>query len=161
MIKPSDYLTFTRNGVTHLGIEQAYATRVRRMLRNAYRQGMMSKYVLLFLLLIAPAVAREDGNWSRGSEMIKQWFSELMRPDAPAYSCCGEADAFESDIFTQTANGSYEAVITDGKGLLPNGTHIVIPDAKIKWDRGNPTGHGWVFLSSAGEVYCYITPAGA
>lgn len=160
MIKPPDYLTFTRNGVTHLGIEQAYATRVRRMLRNAYRQGMMSKYVLLFLLLIAPAVARED-DWSRSDAMIREWFSELKQPDNPYMSCCGEADAFESDIFTQTADGNYEAVITNGKGVIPNGVHVIIPDAKIKWDRGNPTGHGWVFLSSAGEVYCYITPAGA
>ena len=36
--------------------------------------------------------------------------------------------------------------------MIPNGTRITIPDAKIKWDKGNPTGHGIVFIGSQGQI---------
>ena len=54
-------------------------------------------------------------------------------------SCCGEADAYEADIF-EVEGGHYVAVITDGKGEIPNGTKIPVPNNKIKWDEGNPKG---------------------
>ena len=34
------------------------------------------------------------------------------------------------------------------------------PNNKLKWDRSNPTGHGIVFLSRAGYVFCYVQPGG-
>jgi hypothetical protein len=52
------------------------------------------------------------------------------------------------------------AVITNGKGVIPDGTRILVPNQKIKWDSGNPTGHGINFISSNGQVYCYVTPSG-
>ena len=39
-------------------------------------------------------------------------------------------------------------------------TIIQIPPNKIKWDRGNPTGHTVVFLSSARYVYCFVQNGG-
>jgi hypothetical protein len=33
-------------------------------------------------------------------------------------------------------------------------------DPKIKWDRGNPTGHGIIFIGGGDEVYCYLPPGG-
>ena len=44
-------------------------------------------------------------------------------------SCCGEADAYEADIF-EAEGGHYVAVITDGKGEIPNGTKIPVPNHK-------------------------------
>jgi hypothetical protein len=65
--------------------------------------------------------------------------------------------------------------------MLPAGTKFAVPNQKIKWDNGNPTGHGIVFLSGvvpvstppwAGTVYvlvkdglgrilyCYVPPSG-
>jgi len=52
------------------------------------------------------------------------------------------------------------AVITDGKGMIPAGTRIDVPNRKMKWDRGNPTGHGIIFIGSQGQVYCYVAPGG-
>jgi hypothetical protein len=36
-------------------------------------------------------------------------------------SCCGEADAFEADSF-ELEDKHYVAIISDGKGVIPNGT---------------------------------------
>jgi hypothetical protein len=74
-------------------------------------------------------------------------------------SCCGEADAFEADTF-EIDGDHYVAIITDGKGVLQPGARIAIPNHKMKWDKGNPTGHGIVFIGTRGEVYCYVTPGG-
>ena len=81
-----------------------------------------------------------------------------MQPDNPAVSCCGEADAFEADTF-EVDGDHYVAVITAGKGVLPNGTRM--PNSKMKWDRGNPTGHGITFIGAAGALYRYVAPGGA
>ena len=56
--------------------------------------------------------------------------------------------------------GGYIAVITDGKGDIPNGTKIPVPNHKMKWDEGNPTGHGIIFIGIQGQVYCYVAPGG-
>jgi hypothetical protein len=114
-----------------------------------------------FLLAVAQVFARPGPQWAGEPESIRQWFQSLMQPDNPSMSCCGEADAYEADNFEEDASGNYVAIITDGKGVIPNGTHITIPDAKIKWDKGNPTGHGFVFIGSQGQIYCYVTPGGA
>ena len=44
--------------------------------------------------------------------------------------------------------------------MIANGTRIPVPNRKMKWDKGNPTGHGIIFISTMGDVYCYITPGG-
>jgi hypothetical protein len=54
----------------------------------------------------------------------------------------------------------YVAIITDGKGVIPNGTKIPVPNHKLKWDKGNPTGHGIIFMGLRGQVYCYVVPGG-
>lgn len=123
------------------------------------------KRLIVLLALLAPAIAhaRDNGQWQDADPQVRAWFRSLMQPDNKYMSCCGEADAFESDIFEQQ-DGHYVAVITDGKGIIPDGTRIVVPDNKIKWDAGNPTGHGIIFIGggrgSALQVYCYISPGG-
>ncbi|HLH98044.1 MAG TPA: hypothetical protein VKW08_23300 [Xanthobacteraceae bacterium] len=109
--------------------------------------------------LSAPVQARDNGQWANSPVQIRQWFKGLMQPDNPYLSCCGEADAYEADTFE--VNGDhYVAVITDGKGVIPNGTRIDVPNSKMKWDSGNPTGHGILFLSSSRQPLCYVTPGG-
>ena len=49
---------------------------------------------------------------------------------------------------------------TNGKGVIPEGTRIPVPNQKLKWDEGNPTGHGIIFIGSNGQVFCYVTPGG-
>ena len=78
---------------------------------------------------------------------------------AYSMSCCGEADAFEADSF-EVSGDEYVAIITNGKGVIPEGTRIPVPNQKMKWDEGNPTGHGIIFIGSNGQVFCYVTPGG-
>ena len=113
----------------------------------------------LFLLLTLPTIARDLGQWDNQPIAVRQWFQGLMQPDNPYVSCCGEADAFEADTFEVVGN-QYVAVITNGKGIIPVGTRIPVPNQKLNWDNGNPTGHAIIFIGSGGQVYCYVTPGG-
>jgi hypothetical protein len=113
-----------------------------------------------------PAAARDLGQWETQSTNVRQWFQTLMQPDVPHLSCCGEADAYWADTF-EVSDGHYVAIITDDRpdGPLRRphrdlGQRIVVPDNKIKWDAGNPTGHGIIFIGSGGQVFCYVTPGG-
>jgi hypothetical protein len=98
-------------------------------------------------------------NWPEADPVINAWYKTLTQPDHPELSCCGEADAFEADNF-ETEGDHYVAIITNGKGVIPNGTRIPVPNTKMKSDKGNPTGHGIIFIGVGGEVYCYVTPSG-
>jgi hypothetical protein len=111
------------------------------------------------LVTLLPAAARDNGQWGEQPAAVRQWFQSLMQPDYPAVSCCGEADAFEADTF-EVEGDHYIAIITDGKGVIPPGTRIPVPNVKMKWDAGNPTGHGIVFIGPQGQVYCYVAPSG-
>jgi hypothetical protein len=125
----------------------------------------LSLAAIVVLGAILPAVARDNGQWADAPANIRQWFQSLMQPDNPAVSCCGEADAFEADVF-EVEGDHYVAIITDGKGVIPNGTRIPVPNHKMKWDAGNPTGHGVIFLRpemvrlNEWTVYCYVAPGG-
>jgi hypothetical protein len=88
----------------------------------------------------------------------------LMQPDVPNASCCGEAGAYWADG-VHVRDGKTYVTITDdrpdeplGRPHLDVGTEIEIPNNKLKWDKGNPTGHGIVFLGRAGYVFCYVQP---
>lgn len=121
---------------------------------------ILALFVFAIAVLIAfHALARDDGQWSDAPATNRTWFQNLMQPDNPSISCCGEADAYEADIFTQDKEGRYIAIITH-EGSPRQGQQITIPNHKIKWDKGNPTGHGIVFMGTTGEVYCYVTPSG-
>jgi hypothetical protein len=115
--------------------------------------------IVLHSAMAPTARARDNGQWSDRPVSVRQWFQSLMQPDNPNMSCCGEADAFEADTF-EVAGDHYVAIITDGKGVLAPGTRIDIPNQKMKWDKGNPTGHGIVFIGTKGNVYCYVAPGG-
>src|SRR5579883_305601 len=114
---------------------------------------------LALLPTILPAAGRDNGQWANSPAQIRSWFQSLMQPDNPAMSCCGEADAFEADTF-EVEGDHYVAVVTKGKGEVADGTRIPVPNNKMKWDAGNPTGHGIIFIGSQGQVYCYVAPGG-
>ena len=115
--------------------------------------------LILLEQAVPNALARNNGQWESSPPHIRRWFQELKQPDNPRVSCCGEADAYEADLFEVDEN-RYVAIITDGKGDIPNGTKIPVPNHKLKWDEGNPTGHGIIFIGLQGQVYCYIVPGG-
>jgi hypothetical protein len=107
---------------------------------------------------------RYDKEWENNPPHIRKWFQGLMQPDFPQASCCGEADAYEADLFERDGNNWVAIITGQGPGVankphIPEGTRVSVPNSKMKWDRGNPTGHGIIFIGSRGEVYCYVTPA--
>jgi len=120
-----------------------------------------SVIVLGLFLVISPASARDLGQWSDSA--VAEWFRSLMQPDAPMVPCCGEADAYWADSF-ETDGDKFVAIVTDTRDDGPlhrqhiePGNRVTIPNAKLKWDKGNPTGHGILFIG-AGGVYCYLPP---
>jgi hypothetical protein len=122
--------------------------------------------IFALLLLSTPAAARDLGQWEAQPTYVRQWFQKLMQPDNPHISCCGEADAYWADSF-EVNGDQYVAIITDERPDAPLGRphrevgeKIAVPNHKIKWDEGNPTGHGVIFIGGGGLVYCYIAPGG-
>ena len=118
-----------------------------------------------FVLSVSKAPARDLGQWDNVDPLTRQWFRELKQPDNPSLSCCGETDAYWADDY-EVNGDQYIAVITDERDDKPlrrhhieNGTRFVVPNNKIKWDSGNPTGHGVIFIG-IGEVLCYLPPGG-
>ena len=128
------------------------------------------KRIILFLGIcgcsIAELGARDLGQWEGADPAIRQWYQSLMQPDIPTSSCCGEADAYWADE-VHVRNGRTYVRVTDdrpdgplGRPHVEKGTEIEIPHNKLKWDRSNPTGHGIVFMSRTGYVFCYVQPGG-
>ena len=112
---------------------------------------------ILYSVKISPAHDHEHPE-------LDEWYAGLMQPDAPTVSCCGEADAYWCDTI-HVKDGKTFCTITDDRVVLhrphvPVGTVIEIPDNKLKWDRGNPTGHAVVFLSTSNHVYCFVQGTG-
>jgi hypothetical protein len=126
----------------------------------------MRRILTVFMLLASPAAARDFGQWEAQSPDVRSWFQRLMQPDSPLVSCCGEADSYWADSYKVDA-GRYVAIITDerpdqplGRPHREIGEKIVVPNNKVKWDEGNPTGHGIIFIGVGGQVYCYVPPGG-
>lgn len=127
------------------------------------------RIIILFTLLsITYSYARDNGQWENSNPAVKDWYQKLMRPDFPTMSCCGEADAYWADE-VHVRDGKTYAIITDDRDdgplkrpHIPNGTEIEVPSEKLKWDKGNPTGHNVLFLSSGiyRYVFCFVQGSG-
>lgn len=109
--------------------------------------------------------ARDAGQWEDTDGKLRVWYQQLMQPDNPEQSCCGEADAYYADK-VYTKNGKNYAIITDlrpdgplNRPHLPPGTVFEIPNHKMKFDRGNPTGHNIIFVFNA-HVLCFVDNGG-
>jgi hypothetical protein len=120
----------------------------------------------VLVLSICKAPARDFGQWDGLDPLHRKWFDELMRPDEPDFRCCGLADAYWADSY-EVKGDQYVAIITDPRDDIPlgrphieNGKRFAVPNTKIKWDRGNPTGHGIIFIGYDAEVFCYVPPGG-
>jgi hypothetical protein len=121
----------------------------------------------LVCLFAGGALARDTGQWEKSDPAIRRWFETLTMPDIPTALCCAFSDAYWADEIHVRDGKSYVTVTDDrddaplGRPHIPNGTEVEVPNHKLKWDKGNPTGHGILFLSPTGFVYCYVQPGGA
>lgn len=126
----------------------------------------MLKFVLLFLVLAAPATARDNGQWENSDPKIREWMQGLKRPDNPTMSCCGESDAYWCDDISVRKGKTYCKITDDrpdkprGRPHIPLGTEFEIPNAKLKYDEGNPTGHSIIFVNPYGYVWCFVFGTG-
>lgn len=136
---------------------------------------MRTVWLVLFILslgivwffLSLQVHARDLGQWTAVDPKISHWFQSLMQPDAPSIPCCGEGDAYWADDVRTGPDGQLYAVITDdrpdqplGRMHIGIGTEIPVPNNKIKYDQGNPTGHTVIFVGPTGHVYCYVQNGG-
>lgn len=117
-------------------------------------------------IAIGGADARDLGQWQNTDPATKQWFETLMQPDNPTYSCCGPADGYWCDDI-HVRDGKTYCSVTDDRPDEPLhrphfdvGAEIAVPDGKLKWDRGNPTGHSIVFMNAAAMVFCFVQGSG-
>lgn len=113
---------------------------------------------MLWLMTCTPAIAHDDDH------AHDAWYAELRQPDNPSASCCGVADAYWCDDYFARGDKAFCKLTDDreikGRPSLPIGTEFEIPPNKLKFDRGNPTGHAIVFLSAGGFVYCFVQGGG-
>jgi len=138
--------------------------------------------LVLAVLAAGPAAARDFGQWENIDPITRAWFGTLMQPDNPTRSCCAEGDAYWADVVhveTDERGGPQRVIaeITDERDDGPLGrvhenigTRYVVPAHKIKWDKGNPTGHIVIFLgpevmkmnvrTKPREVLCYVPNSG-
>lgn len=121
--------------------------------------------VLMLALLTMPAHSRDLGQWENADPAVRAWYRSLMQPDNPSVSCCDVSDAYYVDI--KVRDGLTVAVIADdrpdgplGRAHIPVGTEFVVPNHKLKFDRGNPTGRDILFVGVTGAVFCLVQGSG-
>lgn len=134
-----------------------------RELKNPWLAAAIVCMLALIVFLYSIPIARAHDH---DHPELDRWYAGLMQPDAPTSSCCGKSDAYWCDII-KVRNGKTFCTVTDDRDDRPlkrphvsMGTEIEIPNHKLKWDRGNPTGHAVVFLSVAGYVFCFVQAGG-
>lgn len=122
--------------------------------------------VMIAAWLVAAASGRDLGQWTTEDLQIRHWYQTLMQPDHPTMSCCGEADAYWCDDYYARDGHAYCRITDDrpdeprGRPHRDIGSEFEIPTEKLKYDQSNPTGHGVIFLSREGYVYCFVAPGG-
>lgn len=137
-----------------------------RMLAALRRMMWFFGLMVLALVVLAVLVANNAFAHDNNRPELNDWYSSLMQPDAPTSSCCGKADAYWCDDISVRQGKTFCKITDDrddrplGRPHVPMGTEIEIPNHKLKWDAGNPTGHAVVFLSVAGHVFCFVQAGG-
>lgn len=126
--------------------------------------------IALLLLGLGAAQAhdhgRTDPHWEAMSQEERDWITNLRQPDNPSLSCCGLADQYWCDGIKVDGDGTYCQITDDrddaqfNRPHVPVGTWIEIPSNKLKWDKGNPTGHAIVFMNASKIVYCFVQSTG-
>ena len=132
--------------------------------------GCVSLAVLIILLLwtgFSHVNARDLGQWENNDAVTKQWYQSLMQPDNPSVSCCGEGDAYWADDVHVRDGKTYVTVTDDrddmklGRQHIDIGTVIEVPNNKLTYKDGNPTGHNILFVMYTSRyVLCFVQGTG-
>jgi len=118
--------------------------------------------VLAILMFLCVSALAHDRNNPEQDE----WYQSLTQPDNPNSLCCGINDSYWCDTI-HVREGKTFCIITDdrpdaplGRDHVDIGTEIFIPDNKLTWKDGNPTGHAIVFMSKTHYVFCFVQAGG-
>jgi hypothetical protein len=141
--------------------------RSRALIRSLGLSIIFLMAIELLPIVSTLAFARDFGQWAHTDPAINAWYEGLKQPDFPSLTCCGHSDAYWCDEI-HVRDGKTYCNITDDRPddplVRPHidiGTEVFIPDHKLKWDNGNPTGHAIVFMGKYGNVYCFVQSGGA
>ena len=142
--------------------------------------SLLLSMAAMFIALSMSAHARDLGQWEQSDPATRQWFQSLMQPDTIGMGggipCCGEGDGYWADEVRVEGDKVF-AIITDDRPdeplrrfHVPIGTEFIVPAKKMldgKIARGNPTGHGVIFLGvmynaepRSRPVLCFILGSG-
>lgn len=128
-----------------------------RLLRNALIAAVV--FVAGMFLVVAFALAHDHDHPG-----LDKWYGSLMQPDNPTASCCGKADAYWCDDYFARDGKAFCRITDDrvvpGRPPIAVGTEFEIPPYKLKFDRGNPTGHAVIFVNTQGHVWCFVQGGG-
>jgi hypothetical protein len=113
------------------------------------------------------AVVRNGGNRREARLTLRLRFNQPMKGPGDVFVFSGTQLRRQPLPVPIRARHRYVAIITDprddeplGRRHRDIGTRIVVPKNKIKWNEGNPVGHGIIFLNRADSVFCYLPPLG-
>lgn len=137
---------------------------------------------LAMISMVFLTVSARAGGWSDNPK-VQEWLQS-----APVHACCAMSDGFLADEYESVAPGKMHteggviAHITDNdvdppcwtwrdedmdttgttcRRNVPKKLNYFVPQSKIVYTPGNPTGHGVLFLNNSdGDPRCYFLPAG-
>jgi hypothetical protein len=129
-------------------------------------RGWLLLIFVSFLLLAMALTVHSARAHDHNNPVNDAWMKALMQPDNPNMSCCGESDHYWCDAYYARDGKAYCRITDDrviaGRPHIPVGTEIEIPPNKLKWDRGNPTGHNVIFVRGGNwsphlfTVFCFV-----
>lgn len=142
---------------------------------------MRSLWLCVAFLLLCTSAQSRDGFDANGRPTVcglaprpsvcSDWIVNVKRPDTRT-SCCGEADAYQTDGYELDAEGNLWAIFSEDypprQGYeeqgFKKGDKILIPPDKMNNARdegGNPSGHSVTFIiTGTKQVICYLGPTG-
>ncbi len=112
------------------------------------------RVLLILLLLIVPALAKDNGQWAKSSPAERLWFKEQKQPGTN-FLCCDEADGELVDEEIRDGHYWIQSEKTRGKWMkVPDQVVIQAPNmhgrpvAWFRWLQGEP------------QIFCYAPGGG-
>ena len=128
------------------------------------------KQIILFLgifgYLTTGVDARDLGQWEDADPEIRQWYQSLMQPDVPTRHAAARPTPIGPTKSTSaTARPTCSSPTTGRMNRAAVLTSTSERRSRFQTTSSNgtnriPTGHGIVFLSRNGYVFCYVQPGG-
>ncbi len=104
------------------------------------------------LLMCTPALAHDNGQFSKVPDTVRAWFKSVKSPRG--IPCCDIADGHRTD---------YD--MHDNRYWVPiNGKWLAVPPEAVIEDASNPTGDAVVWYSAYGDyvmIRCFVPGGGA